>query len=125
MLYITPFTRGWSMQVWVVVGALAGAAIAAYLVKQWIRAAVVLDGDGLSLHLNGEQQTWPHDKLLKVKEIGRFRARICYDPDVPDKHMHISFDLFHRDAFVDALLDWYEQKCGHELPELEEHAQAA
>jgi hypothetical protein len=125
MLYITPFTQGWSGRTWAIVGCVAGLAIAAYIVKQWANAAVVLDADGLKVHINGKRQTWPHEKLLKVKEVGRFRARMCYDPDIPDKHMHISFDLFDRDGFIDTLLDWYEERTGHDLPEIEEHAQAA
>jgi hypothetical protein len=39
--------------------------------------------------------------------------------------MHISFDLFDRDGFIDTLLDWYEERTAHDLPEIEEHAQAA
>jgi hypothetical protein len=125
MLYITPFTQDWSARTWAIVGAVVAGAIAAYVVKQWMRASVVLSSDGLTLFLNGRMQTWPHEKLLKVKDVGRFRARMCYDPDIPDKHMHISFDLFDRDGFVDTLLDWYEETTGHDLPELEEHAKAA
>ena len=127
MLYITPFTQGWSQRTWAIVAAAAAGAIAFYVVKQWSRSAVRLDEGGLTLHLGRKLETWPHEKLLKVKEIGRFRARMCYDPDIPDKHMHISFDLVNRDHFVDALLDWYEESTGHDLSELESepHAEAA
>ena len=124
MLYITPFTQGWSPRTWAIVGGAVGGAIAFYLVRQWRRSAVRLNSAGLTLYLGGRLETWPHEKLLKVKDIGRFRARMCYDPDIPDKHMHISFDLFNRDSFVDALLDWYLETTGNELED-GEHSQAA
>jgi hypothetical protein len=125
LLYITPFTAGWSLRTWLIVGAAAAGAVAFYLLKQWQRAAVRLSADGMTLYFGGKLETWPHDKLLKVKEIGRFRSRMCYDPDMPDKHMHISFDLLDRDGFIDALLDWYLEATGQELPDAEEPAQAA
>jgi len=50
---------------------------------------------------------------------------MCFDPDIPDKHMHVTVDLFSSDRFVDALLDRYAETQGHELPEPEEHAAAA
>jgi hypothetical protein len=125
LLYITPFTKEWSLQTWSIVGAVVAAGILLYLAKQWSRSGVRLDGDGMTLYLSGELQTWPHEKLLKVKEIGRFRARMCYDPDIADKHMHISFDLLNRDRFVDALLGQYEETTGHELADLDSNLEAA
>jgi hypothetical protein len=121
MLAITPFTQSWSRTMWIVLAAVAASAILLYIVVQWLRADVLIDEDGLTFTGSDGRQTWPHEKLLKVKEIGRFRARMCYDPDIPDKHMHISLDLFRRADFTDALLGWYEYATGHELPELDSH----
>ncbi len=125
MLYITPFTQSWSLNMWIAVGSVAGLAVVAYVLVQFLRADVMLDDNGLTFYGVGGRQTWPHVKLLKVKEIGRFRARMCYDPDIANKHMHISLDLFHKDAFVDTLLDWYEESTGHDLSDLESHEEAA
>jgi hypothetical protein len=83
---------------------------------------VLLDDEGMTLYVGGTLEAWPYRKLLKVKQIGKYRAKMCYDPDIPDKHMHISVDLFDSDGFVDALLDRYALAMGHELPELESHA---
>ena len=49
---------------------------------------------------------------------------MCFDPDIPDTHMHITVDLIDSDGFVDALLDRYAESTGHELPELPDHEQA-
>jgi hypothetical protein len=49
---------------------------------------------------------------------------MCFDPDIPETHMHISVDLFDSDGFVDALLDRYAQAMGHELPELHTQPEA-
>ena len=46
---------------------------------------------------------------------------MCYDPDIPDKHMHVTVDLFDSDGFVDALLDRYAESQGHWLPEMPSH----
>jgi hypothetical protein len=125
MFWLAPFNDGWSGNTWIATGALVLAAAVLYLWAQWCNSAVILDEDGLTYHGRAGSETWPYEKLIKVKEVGRFRARMCYDPDIPDKHWHISFDLFDRDGFVDALLDWYEHTTGHELPEDDTHEQAA
>ncbi len=117
LLAISPIVDGWSRTAWIIAGALTASAVAMYLLRAWLRADVVLDEDGMTYFGTGGRQTWPHAKLLKVKQIGKYRVRMCYDPDLPDKHMHISFDLFHSDDFTDALLDWYAASTGHELEE--------
>lgn len=121
----SPFTDGWSRTAWVVAGTLVGAAVAAYLLNAWRRSDVVLDDGGMTLHLAGGRETWPYAKLLKVRQIGKYRVRMCFDPDVADKHMHITLDMWSSDAFVDALLDGYAAATGNELAEPEEHAAAA
>ena len=113
----SPVVDGWSQTMWIIAAALVGGAVLAYLALHWLRSGITLDKDGLTFFSTGRWQTWPHEKLLKVKLIGKFRARMCYDPGIPDKHMHISFDLFDSTGFRDALLDWYERTTGNaELP---------
>jgi hypothetical protein len=121
----SPVTDGWSRTMWIVAGGLVGAAIARYLWRVWQTSDVRLDATGLTLYGSSGRQTWPYEKLLKVKQVGKYRVRMCFDPDIPDNHMHITIDLFDSDGFVDALLDRYEDAQGHELPELESHDAAA
>jgi hypothetical protein len=78
----------------------------------------------MTLYLAEGLATWPYEKLLKVKQIGRYRVRMCFDPDIPEKHMHISIDLFHSDAFVEELLYRYQERTGHELPQADTHEQS-
>ncbi|HLB24645.1 MAG TPA: hypothetical protein VJP07_11170 [Dehalococcoidia bacterium] len=119
LLAISPIVDGWSLTAWIAAGVLAALAVGAYLLQAWLRSPVVLDEDGLTFRGSDGRQTWKHEKLLKVKQIGKYRVRMCYDPGIPDKHMHVTFDLFDSDGFTDALLDWYEAATGGELPELE------
>lgn len=118
----SPAVEGWTWRTWVVAAIPVGAGIAFYFYRTWRRSDVVLDDAGMTLYLSAGRQTWPFEKLLKVKQIGKYRVRMCWDPDIPDTHMHISIDLVRSDAFVDALLDWYEGAVGHEL--VDEHAEA-
>jgi len=122
---VSPVTEGWSQTTWAVAGGVAGAAIAAYLQRAWRTSDVQLDAIGLTLHIGSGQETWPYEKLLKVKQAGKYRVRMCFDPDLPDQHMHITVDVFDSDGFVDALLDRYEDTQGHELPEIASHQAAA
>jgi hypothetical protein len=121
---VSPLTADWGRTAWTAAGALVGLGVAAYLANVWRTSGVQLDNAGVSLHLPGGRQTWPYDKLLKVTQIGRYRVKMCFDPGIPDKHMHIKVDLVSSDRFVDALLDRYEIATGHELP-LPEEAHAA
>jgi hypothetical protein len=114
----SPVVDGWGWRNWAIAGAVVGAAVAAYLLRSWLRSDVIFDERGMTLYATTGLQTWPYEKLLKVKQIGKYRARMCFDPDIPETHMHISVDLFDSDGFVDALLDRYAQATGHELPEL-------
>lgn len=116
LLLISPVSSGWTATTWRAVAAIAGIAVAIYLWRAWQRSEVMLDDDGLTLYGEGGWQTWPHEKLLKIKQYGKYRARMCYDPDIADQHMHITLDLFRIDDFVDALLDWYAMTTGEELP---------
>ncbi|MEX2246567.1 MAG: hypothetical protein WEC75_07760 [Dehalococcoidia bacterium] len=121
---ISPIGRTWPAATWIIAGVAVGGGVLLYFGAAWLRSAIILDDRGMTLWLRGEQQTWPYEKLIKVKGIGRYRARMCWDPDVPDMHRHISIDLFGRDRFMDTLLDRYEETTGRELPELE-HEKAA
>lgn len=117
---VSPVVDGWSRTMWIIAAVLVGLAVLTYLAINWLRAAVTLDEDGLRFYGVGGWQQWPHDKLLKIKTIGRFRARMCYDPGIKDKHMHITFDLFDLHGFEDTLLGWYEETTGRsELPDTE------
>ncbi len=116
LLAIAPVTNSWTIVTWCVVGGIVACGIAVYLAKAWQRSSVVLDDDGLTVYGTGGWQTWPYEKLLKVKQFGKYRVKMCYDPDLPDQHMHITLDLFEVDTFVDALLDRYAIAAGEELP---------
>jgi hypothetical protein len=123
MAALSPAVQSWGPTGWTIAGVVVGLAIAAYLANAWLRSLVSLDAEGLTLP-GGD--VYPHAKLLKVKQMGQYRARMCYDPDIPDKHMHVTLDLVDADGFVDALLDWYAETAGHELPVPDDdHAQAA
>ncbi len=122
---VSPVTEDWSRTEWYAAEGLVAAAIALYLWMQWRVSSVQLDDVGLTLRGSSGRETWPYEKLLKVKQTGAFRVRMCFDPDIPDKHMHITFDLVDSNRFVDTLLDRYAEKTGHELPSLESHEEAA
>ena len=122
---VSPVGRGWSPVAWSVAGGIVGLAVAFYLWRAWRRSDTQLDAVGLTLYGSAGKMSWPYAKLLKVKQAGKYRVRMCFDPDIPDKHMHVTVDLFSSDRFVDALLDRYAETQGHELPELEGHAAAA
>ncbi len=124
--FVSPVTEGWSRTGWYVAGGVVAVAIAVYLWMAWRTSSVELNDTGLTLWgPSGGRETWPYEKLLKVKQTGAFRVRMCFDPDILDKHMHITFDLVDSNRFVDLLLDRYAEKTGHELPSLSEEDQAA
>jgi hypothetical protein len=114
----SPVVDGWTWRGWTIAGAVVGAGVAVYLLRSWLRSDVVLDERGMTLYATSGLQTWPYNKLLKIKQTGKYRVRMCFDPDIPETHMHITVDLFDSDGFVDALLDRYAAATGHELPEL-------
>ena len=114
----SPVVEGWTWRTWTIAAVPVGVAIAAYLFRAWLRSDVILDERGLTLYATSGLQTWSYEKLLKVKQIGKYRVRMCFDPDIPETHMHVSIDLVDSDGFVDAILDWYAETLGHELPEL-------
>ena len=123
---VSPVTEGWSTTGWYVAGGILAAAIAVYLWMAWRVSSVELNDTGLTLWgSSGARETWPYEKLLKVKQTGAFRVRMCFDPDIPDKHMHITLDLVDSNRFTDTLLDRYAEKMGHELPSLESQDAAA
>ncbi len=116
---VSPLVDGWSQTMWYIAAGALGSAIGVYLVMAWLRSAVVLDEDGMTYIGQGKPVTWAHEKLINVKQMGKYRVRMCYDPGTPGLHMHITFDLFDADGFTDALLEWYESATGRELPESE------
>jgi hypothetical protein len=124
MFMASPIDDGWSRQTWLTAGGIFAAIVAFYLAMQWRNSDVVLDDDGLHYHVAGGRQTWPYEKLLNVRQIGKYRVKLCFDPDIPDKHWHVTFDLFNSDAFVDEMMDRYEAVTGEILPD-DTHALAA
>jgi hypothetical protein len=129
-LAIAPVSESWSATTWYGLGMIAAIGVAAYVWRTWTRSIVLLDDAGMTLQLPGGLQTWPYEKLLKYRRIGKYRVRMCFDPDRPDAphlHMHISADFTNPEAFVEALLDHYAETMGYELSWLadDEHAQAA
>ena len=125
LLVLSPVTGGWSRTVWVVAACVGAGAGAAYIWNLWRRSPLILDDEGLTLYLASGWTTWPYEKLLKVRQFGRYRVKMCFDPDIEAKHVHIKIDVLAADAFVDALLDRYFESEGHELPDIEEHEAAA
>lgn len=115
MLALTPWGRGWPIEVWYGIGGVAGALVVVYLVVSWVKSVVVLDERGLTVRTGEGVQTWPYEKLIKVKQIGKYRVRMCWDPGIVDQHLHMSIDLWNADGFVDALLDWYAETTGEEM----------
>ena len=129
-LAISPVSENWSATTWYALAAIAAVGAAAYAWRTWSRSSVLLDDGGMTLHLPGGEQTWPYEKLLKYRRIGKYRVRMCFDPDRPDAphlHMHISADFTDAEGFVDALLEHYADATGHDLTwaEDEAHARAA
>ena len=123
-LIVSPVARDWDATRWTVIGCVVAGGALAYLWNAWRNADLTLNERGVAVWVGKEQQTWPYEKLLKIKQTGKYRVRLCFDPDIPDKHMHVTADLFHADDFVDELLDRYEEVTGHELPELPDHEQS-
>jgi len=120
MLFASPVGQSWSATVWIVIGSVVAVAYGLFVFDGWRKSTVVLDDDGMTVRLPDGVQTWPFEKLIKVRQIGRYRVRMCWDPDIPNKHMHISLDMWNSDGFAEALVDWYAETTGHELPEAEE-----
>jgi hypothetical protein len=114
----SPIVEGWTWRNWAIASAPINLAFAACVVRAWLRSDVILDDRGLTLYATSGLQTWPYAKLLKVKQAGKYRVRMCFDPDIPETHMHITVDLIDSNGFVDAILDRYAAAMGHELPEL-------
>ena len=126
-LAISPVSDGWGASTWYALGAIAAIGAAAYAWRTWSRSVVLLDDDGMTLHLPGGVQTWPYEKLLKYRRIGKYRVRMCFDPgrpDAPHLHMHISADFTDAQRFVDALLDHYADAMAHEFTPIEDEAHA-
>jgi len=117
-LAISPATEGWGRTGWSILGGVVGFGIALYFADAWRTSDVQLDDAGMTLHIGRQKQSWPYEKLLKVKQIGNYRVRMCWDSGIPGTHMHISVDLFDSNGFVDALLDRYAESQGRWLPEL-------
>ncbi|MDP9237560.1 MAG: hypothetical protein M3P30_09230 [Chloroflexota bacterium] len=116
LLVRAPITAGWSLTTWSVLGALVSAAIAIYLLRAWQQAKIVLNAEGLRMYVAGRAVIWPWQDLLNVKQVGRYRVRMCYDVGRDDgTHTHISIDLTDSDAFTDAMLDRYALSQGEEL----------
>ncbi len=127
-LAISPVSDGWGASTWYGIGAIAAVGAAAYAWRTWSRSNVLLDDAGMSIYLPGGLQTWPYDKLLKYRRIGKYRVRMCFDPDLPetpDVHMHISADFADAQGFVDALLDHYSDAMGRELTWAQDNTHAA
>jgi len=87
-------------------------------VNAWRKSDVVLGDAGMTLYIGNALEAWPYEKLLGVKQVGKYRVRMCYDVGRDDgQHLHISVDFVDSDAFTDALLDRYAESQGHELDE--------
>jgi hypothetical protein len=115
LFWLSPVGQSWPQASWIALGALAGAAAIAYTAMLWLRGVVLLDERGVTLRVPSGTQTLPYDTLLKVKQIGRYRVRMCFATDDPDVHRHISVDVWDSDGLADALIDWTCEMTGHEL----------
>ncbi|HYM14427.1 MAG TPA: hypothetical protein VEZ14_02585 [Dehalococcoidia bacterium] len=121
ILAFSPISAGWGPTEWKIAAAVTGIAVAVYLLDAWRKSDVQLSDTAMALYIGGKRETWPYEKLLKVKQIGSYRVRMCYDVGLADQHMHVTVDLFNSNGFVDALLDRYAESQGHWLPELPSH----
>jgi len=121
ILAFSPISSGWGVTGWRIAGIVTGVLVAVYLLDGWRKSDVQLNDDGMRLWIGGKREDWPYEKLLKVKQIGHYRVRMCYDVGLADQHMHVSVDLFNSNGFVDALLDRYAESQGHWLPEMPSH----
>ena len=81
LFIVSPVTESWSGTAWYVAGGIVAAAIALYLWMAWRVSGLELNDVGLTLWgSSGGRETWPYEKLLKVKQTGAFRVRMCFDP---------------------------------------------
>lgn len=116
LLFTAPITATWGQTRWGVLGAIVTVAIVRYMSDVWRKAAVLLNEDGLRIYAGRTPQFWPYEKLLKVKQVGRYRVRMCFDiPNDDNTHRHLTADLWRSDAFAAALLDRYAAHQGEEL----------
>ena len=72
----SPVVDGWGWRGWTIAGAVVDVAVAIYLLRAWLRSDVILDDRGLTLYATSGLQTWPYEKLLKIKQTGKYRVRI-------------------------------------------------
>jgi hypothetical protein len=115
-LAVSPLTNGWSTTSWAVAGGIIGIAVAAYLLNAWRRSDVILRPEAMTLWIGSAPESWAYEKLLKVRQGGQSRVRMCFDVDRDDgQHMHVTVDMFDSDAFTDALLDRFAASQGYEL----------
>ncbi len=121
ILAFSPISAGWGPTQWRIAGVITGLAIAVYLLDAWRKSDVQLNDAAMRLWIGGKREDWPYEKLLKLKQIGHYRVRMCFDVGLADQHMHVSVDLFNSNGFVDALLDRYAESQGHWLPEMPSH----
>jgi hypothetical protein len=115
LLWLSPAGQSWGGTVWIALGVITGALIVAYAAALWLRGGVLLDERGVTLRVPSGVETLPYERLLKVKQIGRYRVRMCFATDDPDVHRHISVDAWNADGLADALIDWTCEMTGREL----------
>ena len=115
LVYLSPTGQAWSWVTWAFVLTACVAGSLLYVAAAGMRFYAQLDGDAVTLRLASIAQSFPYAEILRVREVGKYRVRLCIDIDDPGVHRHVSFDLLNRDAFVDALLDRYEDVTGDEL----------
>lgn len=103
LLAASPVADGWSRATWYAVGSVLLVAFAAYLANAWAKSAVRLDERGITLHLPGGLTTIGYADVIKAKLHGRWRVRLCVDAGLPDRHRHVSMDIWDAAGFVDEL----------------------
>jgi hypothetical protein len=122
LLLIWPVTQSWSRGMWIALAVAGGAVIVLHLATAWRHSLVRLDDDGVTLNHGGIDQTWPWDKITGLRQFGAYRVRLCVEAGGQNGHTHISVDMWHADAFCEAIFEWREHATGRSIAEAHEPA---
>lgn len=103
LLAVSPIAESWSRGTWYGIAGAVGLLVAVYLANAWAKSGVLVEQQRVTLHVPGGLQTIDHDDIIKVARHGRWRVRLCVDAGLPDRHRHISMDIWDAAGFVAAL----------------------
>ena len=118
-LATSSISEGWTATTWGIAGAVAMIAAALYTLRLRATSYVEVDDDGIVLPVGAGRQRWHYKQMLKAKQIGRFRVRLCLQGDDPKMHSHVTVDFFDPDSFLDEVAASYEEATGQAFPDAE------